>query len=463
MKIKNINIKGFHCYEDTSFGFGKEVTILIGRNGTGKSSLLKAVRDSISFVFNNKKGEWGGKSLSNGVPDLGVANFSIGDIHHDLSLRTDNYLSIVAEAEYQDEVLPAWELRRTAQVNARVQPTLYKDAYISFMQEYARCGQLPVFAYYSDRYPHVESKLEGNVKSVVENDEDLNPNWGYYNWNKPSSSTYIWQRRYMNVYQQKRQWDDVIAEQKAMGVEVDENVYSNALFLQKELSYVVHYLRRFTDNSYSDVSDKDGLKKIATLAVGGIDEKFLRLLYMDGSLAYWNELPAGYERLFSIVFDIAYRFYILNRLSIDPFGVVIIDELDLHLHPSLEQDVIQRLRHTFPFVQFIIATHSPLVISNFKQNENNIVIKMDKQGDAFIHSVMPNVFGMDYDFTISSVMDTSPQHAPLQSMMDRYIRLIRRNKLELAEETLNQVKEYVGSEQRFLEIKNQLETAAEEE
>ena len=58
-----------------------------------------------------------------------------------------------------------------------------------------------------------------------------------------------------------------------------------------------------------------------------------------------------------------------NANPADIFGIVLIDEIDLHLHPSLQRALIPRLRKVFPKVQWIVTTHSPLVLANFDVNE----------------------------------------------------------------------------------------------
>ena len=100
------------------------------------------------------------------------------------------------------------------------------------------------------------------------------------------------------------------------------------------------------------------------------------VINMDYKSMLFEQLPAGYKRLYYIVFDIAYRSYLLNGHT-DSSGIVLIDELDLHLHPSLEQEVLQRFRNTFPHIQFIVSTHSPLVISNLNTQEKNTAGESD--------------------------------------------------------------------------------------
>ena len=69
-----------------------------------------------------------------------------------------------------------------------------------------------------------------------------------------------------------------------------------------------------------------------------------------------------------MVFDIAYRMAVLNPdllenvVEMTP-GIVLIDEIDLHLHPRWQWKIIDALKNTFPRVQFIVTTHSPVIIA----------------------------------------------------------------------------------------------------
>ena len=75
--------------------------------------------------------------------------------------------------------------------------------------------------------------------------------------------------------------------------------------------------------------------------------------------------------------ELAYRTALLNPNldnSDDLEGIAVIDEIDMHLHPRWQWKIISALRATFPKVQFIIATHSPIVISS-AENANLIVMK----------------------------------------------------------------------------------------
>lgn len=81
-----------------------------------------------------------------------------------------------------------------------------------------------------------------------------------------------------------------------------------------------------------------------------------------------SNLSAGYQSLIWLALDIACRMAQLNAFMLDRIaqtpGVVLIDELDLHLHPKWQWRVIEALRTTFPNVQFIAATHAPILFAS---------------------------------------------------------------------------------------------------
>ena len=94
--------------------------------------------------------------------------------------------------------------------------------------------------------------------------------------------------------------------------------------------------------------------------------QFEELVYKDDKTEIpISKLSASYQSLLWMIMDLAYRVCLLNpelESREQVTGIVLIDEIDLHLHPKWQWNVIEALRKTFAGVQFIIATHSPIVI-----------------------------------------------------------------------------------------------------
>ena len=99
----------------------------------------------------------------------------------------------------------------------------------------------------------------------------------------------------------------------------------------------------------------------------------------DGTVINFSALSDGYRNVIKIVTDIATKMCILNpylekdTLRLTP-GIVVIDELDLSLHPTWQRRIVRILKELFPRVQFICATHSPFIIQSLEPGE---LIAMD--------------------------------------------------------------------------------------
>jgi predicted ATP-binding protein involved in virulence len=128
----------------------------------------------------------------------------------------------------------------------------------------------------------------------------------------------------------------------------------------------------------------------------------------------------------------------------------------------MEQDVLQRLTTTFMNIQFIVSTHSPLVISNTSLGENGKIILLQHNQEGYDHTSISDQYGMDYEFVLSAVMQTEPRNVKLQQLMSKYLRLMRREKEEIAQDTLLSIKELV-TEDRFEQITKELKKQLVEE
>ncbi len=110
------------------------------------------------------------------------------------------------------------------------------------------------------------------------------------------------------------------------------------------------------------------------------DEVVLRL--GDGRVMPFRQLSDGYRLTLAMVADIAFRCVTLNphlgpAATRETSGVVLVDELDLHLHPRWQRHVVEDLRRAFPRLQFIVTTHSPFIVQSMKVGE---VVSLDEPG-----------------------------------------------------------------------------------
>ena len=99
-----------------------------------------------------------------------------------------------------------------------------------------------------------------------------------------------------------------------------------------------------------------------------------------------HALAHGYQSLISLVSDILGHAILDQQARVTPAelrAIVLIDELDLHLHPTWQQRVVPFLRAVFPKVQFIVTTHSPVMLASFERDE---IIQLDLEEDRVVQA-----------------------------------------------------------------------------
>jgi len=154
-----------------------------------------------------------------------------------------------------------------------------------------------------------------------------------------------------------------------------------------------------------------------------------------------ESLPMGYQRLIHIVYDIAYRWFILNGASEKFDGLVLIDELELHLHPSLQQTVLERFRRTFPGMQFIITTHSPIILSSFNADtEFKKIIQLEKRIDGYKDEELGNLYSIDFNSSLVDVMGVNISDKLVDTYINAY-NLLKKDDSSTAQIYLDKISE----------------------
>ncbi len=130
-----------------------------------------------------------------------------------------------------------------------------------------------------------------------------------------------------------------------------------------------------------------------------------KVRFENGHVAAWTELSDGYHVFIALVVDIARRAVMLNRFdgAAAPArveGVVLIDELDLHLHPSWQRVALPRLREAFPRLQLVVTTHSPQVLSSAENRQvRGLVDGRIQEGQVFVEGRDTNAILRDHMHT----------------------------------------------------------------
>lgn len=402
MKINRVQLHNYRNYRDFSVDFGSEATIFIGKNGAGKTNLIKAIKQLLSFVFSHRKGEPQYEFISSS--DRNVISFKPLDARYGKDDGEDeyNYHYPIANTLYatlgNNEQLN-WTFEKDS-LTSGLKDSLYKKANLKFWEVYNNGkSELPVFVYFSDSYPHVNLQLSTTIKNLLESGNPLPRNAAYYKWDDDKNCTEIWLQYFIMQYKKSR------------------------LQNSEEATCFVDAIRKTLVKCSKPVSeynpDMEMILKDILLDFRGKKEVVV-LEYDNNTRIPFTELPTGYLRLFSMVLDIACRGYLLNK-DCNPDGVVLIDELDLHLHPSVERTILKRLRTTFTRIQWLVSTHSPLVLSAFEQKDSsNVIYKISKGETDVIFTPVANMQGVDASTGLKYTMDTPDDDSRLNDYKEAY-------------------------------------------
>ena len=156
-------------------------------------------------------------------------------------------------------------------------------------------------------------------------------------------------------------------------------------------------------------------------------------------------LSDGIKSTLSMIADIAYRMAILNPQLLDDIleetsGVVLIDEIDMHLHPSWQKKIISVLKKIFPKVQFVFTTYSPSVLSNVS-NKNVLIL------DNFeIYPLENMTYGKDIEAILREVMRVQVRPKEVIDKLKLFNDLLDENNLLEAKKILKELEEILGKD-----------------
>ena len=160
-----------------------------------------------------------------------------------------------------------------------------------------------------------------------------------------------------------------------------------------------------------------------------------------------NQLSDGEKCLLAMVGDLARRLAIANPSLPDPLqgsGVVLIDEIELHLHPKWQREIIPALTRTFPNCQFIVTTHSPQVISQVKPEGIYILEKTD---EGVVAKRPESSFGRDSNRILEDLMGVPERPQEIKESLLELFRLIDAGNIEGARQLRQQLAIEIGADE----------------
>lgn len=355
--LKEITLKNFRCFRELKVEFDRHLTVLVANNGFGKTTVLDATAIALSaFVgaFHNGKRD----GIDKNDVRLQVMR---GEIFQ-MEPQYPCVLSCVGEI-YGKVV--SWERRR----NTPNSNNTYKEAnsVIQIGEELQQLVSdsdrsevsLPIMAYYGTGRLWNQKKI--TEKKTFES-EFYSRTAGFLDCLDPSSSyKYFvdWFRYTSKAHNDLRDQNEQRFGERGLRMETP---YASLI---RSISKAVNTCLKHTGWSNLRFSSIHNAPIVEHSVFGTLEV---------------NQLSDGLRNMIAMVADIAYRVTRLNSYMktdaiLETEGIVLIDEIDMHLHPEWQQMVLLQLREAFPKIQFIVTTHSPQVLSSISKKHIRILGK----------------------------------------------------------------------------------------
>lgn len=414
MRIRRLRLENFRCFEKLELNLEPDYTVLVGINGAGKSTIL----DGLSIALGGYLTGFDGIKSNYILPeDAHYRTYASGSR---IDVQEQYPVGIEADAEID---MGKKSIRWCRSLNGKMRRTTHGQAtdvveYARELQNALREGDkkcvLPLISYYGTGRLWARKR---NKKAITSDDRKMNRQMGYIDCLEPASNE-----------KQMMAWFEEMTY-----IQLQENCPI------PELEAVKRALSMCYMSSDPDILDakftydvkSHELEVVLYKTYGRIEKLPVRML------------SDGVKGIISLVADIAYRMALLNPNLLDDAlmtpGVVLIDEIDMHLHPMWQKKIMSDLTKIFPNVQFVVTTHSPNVLTNIKKEHIRIL-------DHY-HLCEPQnaTYGRSVEDILLEVMGVDVRPDQVRMILEKFSQAIDNENYQLAQQYLHEMKAILGS------------------
>jgi predicted ATP-binding protein involved in virulence len=346
----------------------KQHLLLTGKNGSGKTSLMNAIMEFIEIIYIDK--------------DL-------------------QFLSIQKNLDSCKQAL-----ERSKKANDRAGVAQFDD----------------LVKYWEQQLDSLYGKVTVSMKELTSLRKDVN------------------EGRFIIAYYNDRRWPKFVEHDQPRKPDMSLNDIKTSK-VDQFLDLLTHYQLQ---TAFAQLKDNE--KRVSSIGkwFSGIEKIFQELfedpqLHLDfdsdnykfyfvtkGKRFKFTELSAGYSAALDIISDLIFKMQGPNKLVdvYDKEGIVLIDEVETHLHLELQRQILPLLTSVFPNIQFIVSTHSPFVLSSIK---DAVAYDLER------HEVIGDLTNYSYESLAEGYFGVKTNSVEIEVRLDRFEELLRKNHLDIAE------------------------------
>jgi predicted ATP-binding protein involved in virulence len=394
--------------------FSPKVTVIVAENGRGKTAIL----DGLAITMAPYLAAFPGIKARNFQPNDVRMVVDVPQTQDELQIKRMKYLlPVVLETEVKadDGKAYSWkrELKSVKGKTSSVSAKFVSDYGKRIADELNQPGDqdiiLPVLGYYGT------SRMWNDSSLLKRKKVDLSRSSGYVECLEPSGSYNTFAQWFRYATESALEYDHIIAEKKLN----KKNPYREILNAINKAIVTCIQSMGWTDLKYSFAAQN------------------LLICHPEKGELPLEAMSDGARSVISMAADIAYRMARLNPdmgedVTLKTSGVVLIDEVDMHLHPSWQQTVVNDLVKAFPKVQFIVTTHSPQVLTSVPAEcirilhwDNDLV---DIEEPTFSLGAESSQLLRDIQH-----VESRPGSLPIVQALQRYLQLVNEDKWDSEE------------------------------
>ncbi|WP_045377368.1 retron Ec78 anti-phage system effector ATPase PtuA [Vibrio campbellii] len=454
-KLTDLSLFDFRKFKHINISFDRNLTVIIGNNGSGKTSLAQAISKTLSWISSGIE-----KDGKNGQP------IRYTDINNDAI----HFADVVTSFSFGKQTLVKGNLSRAIQGAEEK-----RDSKVSELKLISNVWRainarkeinLPLFAFYSVSRSHPIS-MSKQSSEKISNDKRLERFDAYtgaldgagkfehfYEWFVSLHKRAVADNsgeidRLKNRIEKLK----ILAEDDETFLEIlDETKDKYCLALeQKNTNKGIGDLKYLELTIKAIVDVVPSVSNIWVETKSGYDEIYVT---NDSEKVNISQLSDGQRIFMSLVADLARRLVLLNTNLPNPMegqGIVIIDEIELHLHPRWQQGIISSLQSVFPNIQFVVTTHSPQVLSTVDSRCVR-VLESDKDGNLIASIPEFQTKGVASADILARIMhtDSIPDVDEANDVVE-FSSLVAKGDIGNANELLVKLKEHFGEKHPVIE------------
>jgi len=452
--IKSINLHEFRRFRDLTIKFDKQMTVIIGDNGAGKTSIAESLSKLLSWFNQNLiKSNVNAKKIVESDINIFAKDYSelIGQFH--LGNKTPLNLSLATPVTgYSGN--KSGDVAKSKQMG---------DMYRSVADK--KNIELPILAFYSVERASFTLPKSPSDKTFL---DVANSRFNALKDSLDASSQLEeFSRRYIELFNLAEGEETQEIKESRMTINSLNNLIEKLhkgteppaeSELVIELNAENDKLNKLLDNK-SRIHSKQLERVNYAIETLVPDVRDLRadrskgnqrlLVENFGNVVNISQLSQGQKSLVALTGDLALRLVTLNpnlENSLSGHGIVIIDEIELHLHPKWQQQIMLGLQETFPNIQFIVTTHSPQVLSTVDKNCIR-QISFDDNSELTVSTPVFQTKGVTSADILARIMETNstPENIKEAAWLSDFSRYLQSGDTASLEDVFIKIKNHYGS------------------